>query len=230
VKGLLIAGLAALWAILLGMIKADLEDQDVCRWLARKLMYRATQSLPVDERDRWREELIRDLLDLKGRIAPLLWALSVYVQAGRWGRERGVPSRRDLLAMRVRLTWERLRSLTAKLARARSKQRHPSQNPTTAQQIVVTGIETKEAFGTATLEARLTGSAVGVASAASYGPPTVWVDQDDGPTGQPHLTYPAFLAWLRQERTNFEADIDRKVQAWRAEAWQEVEVVRQPRA
>jgi hypothetical protein len=129
VKGLLIAALAALGTILAGMVKADLEDEKVCRWLARKLVYRATECLPADERDRWREELIRDLLDLEGRVAPLWCALSVYLHAGRWGRERGVPSRWELLAVRARLAWQRLRDLATQRARARSKQRHPAFQP-----------------------------------------------------------------------------------------------------
>jgi len=40
VKGLLIAALTAFGALLAAMAKADLEDEQVCRWLARKLAYR----------------------------------------------------------------------------------------------------------------------------------------------------------------------------------------------
>ena len=39
-KGLLIAALTAFGALLAAMAKADLEDEQVCRWLARKLAYR----------------------------------------------------------------------------------------------------------------------------------------------------------------------------------------------
>ena len=216
-KGLLIAALAALGALLLGMAKADLEDEKVCRWLARKLMYRATECLPADERDRWREELIRDLLDLQGRIAPLGWALSVYLQAGRWGRERGVPSRREMLAMRVRLMWERLRSLTAKRALARSKQRHPASRPTM--------VETTQVVLTATAEATATirpAGLTGVSTTRSSGsaslrsPYDVYIPSVGGyRDGLMHLSDQEFVAWLAQERRTFEDDIDRTVQQWR---------------
>ena len=39
-KGLLIAALTAFGALLAAMAKADLEDEQVCRWLARKLAHR----------------------------------------------------------------------------------------------------------------------------------------------------------------------------------------------
>jgi hypothetical protein len=222
VKGWIIAGLAALGALLGGMVKADLEDEEVCRWLARKLVYRATQCLPADERDRWREELIRDLLDLKGRVPPLWWALSTWLQAGRWGRERGVPSRWEMLVIRVRLVWQRLRSLSQARSRALSKQPHPSRNPDTAQRIMAAAIDAKQVVGTATLEAGMTATVAGIGSTAAYGPPTVWVDQDDGPDGLPHLTYPGFLAWLRQERQGFEVGIDRKIAEYRRQRNQEL--------
>ena len=125
-EGWLIAGLATLGALLVGMVKADLEDEKVCRWLARTLVYRTTRHLPADERDRWREELIRDLLDLQGRVAPLLWAFSVYLQAGRWGRMRGMPSRWEVLVARTRAAWQRLRSLPQARVRARAQQLHPA--------------------------------------------------------------------------------------------------------
>lgn len=214
-KGLLIAALAALGALLVGMVKADLEDEKVCRWLARTLVYRATRHLPADERDRWREELIRDLLDLQGRVAPLLWAFSVYLQAGRWGRMRGMPSRWEVLVARTRAAWQRLRSLPLARARALSKQRHPSRNPDTAQQIMAAAIDTKQAVGTATLEAGMTATVAGIGRTAAYGPSTVWVDQDDGPGGLPHLTYAGFLAWLAEQRQGFEVDVDRKVEEYR---------------
>jgi len=210
VKGWLIAGLAALGTILVGMVKADLEDEKVCRWLARKLAYRTAQRLPADERDRWREELIRDLLDLEGRVAPLLWAFSVYLQAGRWGRMRGMPSRWEVLVARTRAAWQRLRSLPQARARALSKQWHPSRNPETAQQIMAAAINTKQAVGTATLEVGLTATAPGVGSTATYRP-TMDVSHD----GAPELTHTSFVVWLRQQRQDFEAHIDRRFEEYR---------------
>jgi hypothetical protein len=210
VKGLLIAALAALGALLLGMVKADLEDAKVCRWLARNLIYRATQCLPADERDRWREELIRDLLDLEGRVVPLGWALSVYLRAGRWGRERGVPSRWELLAVRVRLTWERLRSLTAKRSRARELnpasmsiqlQGDPAQVPPVA-------------FG-ADLVARSVTRSTGRAT-LGYSPSIPFAQYRKG---LPHLTDEEVVTLLSQSPQDFLAGLDRRVDEWRQERW-----------
>jgi hypothetical protein len=206
VKGLLITALAALGALLLGMVKADLEDEKVCRWLARKLAYRTAQRLPADERDRWREELIRDLLDLEGRVAPLLWALSTYLQAGRWGRERGVPSRSEMLVIRVRLAWYRLQSLSARRARALSKQHHPSRNRDTAQEIMATGIDVAEAVATAVIASGM----VAVGTTRSSGIANLgWRG------GMMHLSDHDFIRWLSQQRQAFEGDIDRQVEEYR---------------
>jgi hypothetical protein len=204
VKGWLIAGLAALGTILVGMVKADLEDEKVCRWLARKLVYRATQCLPADERDRWREELIRDLLDLEGRVPTLGWALSVYLQAGRWGRMRGMPSRWEVLVARTRAAWQRLRSLPPARARALSKQRHPSRNPDTAQQlqeIAAASIDAAVAVPAATV----TGSANLKLLPELY---EIWAGQYRA--GRMHLTHQEFVAWLSQQRQAFENDIDQR--------------------
>jgi hypothetical protein len=108
------------------MVKADLEDDKVCRWLARHLICRAASRLPCDERARWREESIQNAFDLPGRLPPLLWALDTYVRAGRWGRMRGAPSRSQVLLARIRAAWQRLRSLPTAQARARTQQLHPA--------------------------------------------------------------------------------------------------------
>ena len=105
--GWLVAALAVLGADLLAVVKADLEDAAVCRWLARQMVYRAADHLPRGEPARWREESIRDLLDLPGRLPPLLWALDIYARSRSWGRERGVPSRWQVLVVRVREAWHR---------------------------------------------------------------------------------------------------------------------------
>jgi hypothetical protein len=107
IVGLVVALAGVVWAV----AKADLEDPDLYRWLARKLIYRAALRLPRGERARWREESMRDVLDLPGRPPPLWWALDTYVRSGRWGRERGAPSRWQALVARLRAAWQRLRSL-----------------------------------------------------------------------------------------------------------------------
>ena len=205
-KGLLIAALAALGALLGGMVKADLEDEKVCRWLARKLVYRATQCLPADERDRWREELIRDLLDLEGRVAPLLWAFSVYLQAGRWGRMRGMPSRWEVLVARTRAAWQRLRSLP--LARARSKERHPASSTRAQAQV-----EVAQVVATATMTARGITRSTGSAT-LGYSLETAFTRYRKS---LPHLSDEEVVTLLSQSRHEFEADLDRKIARFRRE-------------
>jgi hypothetical protein len=130
VIGWLAAAITVLGAVLLAVVKADLEDAAVCRWLARQMVYRAADHLPRGERARWREESIRDLLDLPGRLPPLLWALDTYARSRSWGRERGAPSHWQVLVARVREAWHRLRSLQQQRSIARqkalSKELHPS--------------------------------------------------------------------------------------------------------
>jgi hypothetical protein len=209
VNGWLIAALAAVGTILAGMVKADLEDAKVCRWLARKLAYRATDRLPADERARWREELIRDLLDLEGRLAPLGWALSVYWQAGRWGRERGVPTRWELLAARVRLEWQRLRSLTTQRALARSKERHPAYKGDPAQQIMTTAIDAAVSTTMAAVSTTRTSTTATLGVRRGVWLPISFQHVD------PLQSHQDFLAWLREQRQAFEDDLDRKVEEYR---------------
>jgi hypothetical protein len=123
----LIVGLTlALGGVVWAVAKADLEDPDLYRWLTRKLVYRAALRLPRGERARWRAEAMQNVLDLSGRLPPLLWALDTYARSGSWGRQRGAPSRWQVLVARVRTAWHRLRSLPEEWARARSKERHPA--------------------------------------------------------------------------------------------------------
>jgi hypothetical protein len=123
---LLVGLVLALGGVVWAVAKADLEDPDLYRWLTRKLVNRAALRLPRGERARWREQSMRDVLDLPGRLLPLWWALDTYAKSGRWGRERGVPSRWEVLMARVRAAWQRLRSLPEEWAKARSKERHPA--------------------------------------------------------------------------------------------------------
>jgi hypothetical protein len=122
IVGLVLALGGVVWAV----AKADLEDPDLYRWLTRKLVYRAALRLPRGERARWREEAMQNVLDLPGRLPPLLWALDTYARSGSWGRQRGAPSHWQVLVARVRTAWHRLRSLPEEWARARSKERHPA--------------------------------------------------------------------------------------------------------
>jgi hypothetical protein len=212
-SGWLIAILATLGTLLFGVVKADLEDAKVCRWLARHLIYRAAERLPRGERARWREEAISDTLALPpGRLPPLLWALDMYRRSGSWAQTRGAPSRWELLVDRIRAAQEWLRSLPQARTRSReeSKQHHPSRNQETAQQIMAAGINSKQAVGTATLEVGLTATAAGIGSTATYRP-TVDVSHD----GAPYLTHTSFVVWLRQQRQDFEAHIDRRFEEYR---------------
>ena len=123
----LIVGLTlALGGVVWAVAKADLEDPDLYRWLTRKLVYRAALRLPRGERARWRAEAMQNVLDLPGRLPPLLWALDTYARSGSWGRQRGAPSRWQVLVALVQTAWHRLRSLPEEWARARSKERHPA--------------------------------------------------------------------------------------------------------
>jgi hypothetical protein len=122
IVGLILALGGVVWAV----AKADLEDPDLYRWLTRKLVYRAALRLPRGERARWRAEAMQNVLDLPGRLPPLLWALDTYARSGSWGRQRGAPSHWQVLVARVRTAWHRLRSLPEEWARARSKERHPA--------------------------------------------------------------------------------------------------------
>jgi hypothetical protein len=119
----LIVGLVlALGGILWAVAKADLEDPDLYRWLTRKLVYRAALRLPRGERARWRSKAMQNVLDLPGRLPPLLWALDTYARSGSWGRERGAPSRWQAMVARVRAGLHRLRSLLEEGMVARGKE------------------------------------------------------------------------------------------------------------
>jgi hypothetical protein len=201
-KGWLLGALVALLGVGLAALKADLQDSSVCQWLARKLIYRAAQRLPEEERARWREEWIRHYLDVPGRLLPLVRALGIFCRAGSWGRMlRGAPSPSQALVARVRAAWLWLRSLPTARARALSKQRHPSVRALaeTAQvaavafdaQLVASG--TTRSGGSATLAA-----------------PRAWWEG----RGMVHLSDADFIAWLAQERQQFEDDMDRKIEAW----------------
>jgi hypothetical protein len=210
VKGWLIGALLALGGVALAALKADLQDSTVCQWLARKLIYRAAQRLrlPQEERDRWREEWIRHELDVPGRLLPLIRALDIFCRAGSWGRMlRGAPSPSQALAARVRAAWLWLRSLPTARARARereeqrqlialSKQMHPS-----------TRARAEAAQATAVALDATAWRAAAYAGILTIG---------SAPSGRgmPHLSDADFIAWLAQERQQFEDDVDRKIEAW----------------
>jgi hypothetical protein len=195
-SGWLIALLATLGTLLFGVVKADLEDAKVCRWLARHLIYRAAERLPRGERARWREEAISDTLALPpGRLPPLLWALDVYRRSGSWAQTRGAPSRWEILVDRIRAAQEWLRSLPHAQTRSReeSKQHHPSRNPDTAQEIMATAINGAEAVTMVS----------GQTSVFKSHALELAVAQAD------------FEAWLRKQRQDFEAHIDQQVVEFR---------------
>jgi hypothetical protein len=218
----LIAILTVLGALLLAMVKADLEDAKVCRWLARQLIYRAALRLPRGERARWREESIRDALDLPGRLPPLLWALDIYVRSGSWGRMRGAPSRSQALIARIRAAWQRLRSGPEPQA----QELHPGP------------IQVQAQAGTAQVRAvALDASLVASGTTRSTGsvnlgsPRKVRVAFGGWRDGLMHLSDEDFIGWLAQQRQDFEDDLDRQAEAWRqVKAWRQAEAWRQRRA
>jgi hypothetical protein len=219
-KGWLIGAAVALGGVGLAVLKADLEDSTVCQWLARKLIYQAAQRLPEKERARWREEWIRHDLDVPGRLLPLVRALDIFFRAGNWGRMlRGAPSRSQVLVARVRAAWLWLRSLPTARARARerarerqvrelSKQLHPT-NRVRAQ------AEAAQATAVA-LDAHLVASgATRSGGSATLGHPRkVRVAFGGWRDGMMHLSDADFVAWLAEERQQFEDHLDRKVEAW----------------
>jgi hypothetical protein len=103
--------LGVLVAVGLPVLVADLNDVDVCHWLARQLIRRAAQRLPRRDHLRWEEEWLRHSNDVPGRLLPLARALRIFIRAGSWGRIlRGSPSPSEMLRARVRAAWQRLRS------------------------------------------------------------------------------------------------------------------------
>ncbi|HWD44672.1 MAG TPA: hypothetical protein VHM23_13350 [Actinomycetota bacterium] len=195
--GLLIATIAAGGALLLGLVKADLEDAAVCRWLARKLVYRAALRLPRGERARWRDESLQNVLDLPGRLPPLLWALDIYVKSGRWGRMRGALSRWQVLLARVRAAWQRLRTLPQARARALSKQPGWAFDLNRAARQALQ-VEAESAHG----------AAVALDAVVAV---NTWIANPRPPRdGKMHLSHQEFIAWLAQERQDFEDKIDRR--------------------
>jgi hypothetical protein len=168
----------------------------------------AARHLPDDERDRWRDEGVQNILDLPGRIPPLVWALDTYVKAGRWGQMRGAPSRWQMLMARTRAAWQRLRSLLQGRARARAQQLHPASIQVQAQPARVT-VMAFDAQIVASGTTRSAGSANLKPSARDVVPLPGWRD------GMMHLSDADFVAWLSHQRQAFEDDIDRKIKEWR---------------
>jgi hypothetical protein len=195
----IVGALVALGGLVFTVAKADLEDVDVYRWLARKLIDRAAQRLPHGERDRWRDESTQNVLDLPGRLPPVFWALDTYMRSGSWGRMRGAPSRWQVLIARVRAAWLWLRSLPTARARARERQvqtgpkRLPPSIRVQADAAQVAAVAFTTRSGSATLA----------------GPRRWWEGR-----GMMHLSDAEFIAWLAQERQQFEDDVDQKVEAW----------------
>jgi hypothetical protein len=217
----------AVIAVVMVAAKADLEDADVYRWLTRKLVYRAALRLPRGERARWRAEAMQNVLDLPGRLPPLLWALDIYARSGRWGRERGAPSRWQVLVARVRAAWQWLRSLPGARSRGLSKELSRQLHPSRSARPQVEQAQPIRVVRTVSLDAVLA-AATGTADEATVDqlPPRLWTTSAGWRDGLPHLSDREFVIWLAQERQGFDDDLDRRVEAWRqskacrqAEAW-----------
>jgi hypothetical protein len=187
--------------------KADLEDADVYRWVARRLVYRAALRLPRGERARWREEAEAHLLDLPGRLLPLWWALDTYWHSGSWGRARGAPSRLQALIGQVRAAGQRLRSLPAGLLRARPRRYFPSRTPDWAplQPLSTTRAVPLDSGLVDLLAAERALLLPGFHVARVE--PAFTLDED--------LSAATFARQLRQQRRDFEADLDRRTEQYR---------------
>jgi len=97
-------------AIGLPVLLADLNDVNVCQWLATRLIRCAALRLPKRDRSRWEEEWLRHNEDVPGRLLPLARALKIFFRAGSWGRIlRGSPSVSQTLRARMRAAWQKLR-------------------------------------------------------------------------------------------------------------------------
>jgi hypothetical protein len=208
VTGWLIAILTALGALLLGLVKADLEDAAVCRWLARHLIFRAALRLPRGERARWRAESLQNVLDLPGRLPPLLWALDIYVKSGNWGRMRGAPSRWQMLMLRIRVGLARRRARRAARAMGLSKPRHPAYDRARAPALQVQA-EPAHARAVA-LDAVVMANGLRVTFPGDplQPRPATWFTVPERRPGMPHLSDEEFVAWLAQERRDFHDKID----------------------
>jgi hypothetical protein len=214
----LIVGLTlALGGVVWAVAKADLEDPDLYRWLTRKLVYRAALRLPRGERARWREETMQNVLDLPGRLPPLLWALDTYARSGRWGRMRGAPSRWQALVARTRAAWQSRRSLQEarererlKALKALSRQLHPSTRARVE-------VEAEPAHAVAAaLDATVALNPASVVSDARIGIPQVRVagssflsKQDKEFLARVDAESEVFLAGLAEQRRDFESRINR---------------------
>jgi hypothetical protein len=221
VSAWLVASLTLLGAILLGIVKADLEDEAVCRWLARKLIYRAALRLPRRERARWREESMRDVLDLPGRLPPLVWALDIYIKAGRWGQLRGGRSRWQALIDRIRAVDEVLSAEAERRAwkvwmRLRAKRREPT--VLTPSELVEAAAEFLEVKNLPLPPGQLAASGMTRSSgtATLERDSEVWALVDEARNRRRLHPDDVFDAWLAMQRREFEASIDRRVQ----EYWQ----------
>jgi hypothetical protein len=206
-----VTALIALGGVVVAVAKADLEDPDVYRWLARRLVYRAALHLPRGERARWREQAMGDVLALPGRLPPLLWAVDTYVKAGSWGRTRGAPSRWQALMARIRVAWQWLRP----------RPQSPAQPPSPSSVVVVKAEEARARV--MALDAQLAASGTTRSGGSATLSPTreTWATFDNWRYRRIDLDT-QFVAWLAQERRAFEDDIDRKVEGYRRARDQEL--------
>lgn len=200
-KAAVLSGLMALVGFGLVLAKADLQDAAVCKWLAQRLIHRAAQRLPRGERARWEEEWLRHDLDVPGRLPPIARAVAIFVRAGGWGRMlRDAPPRSQVLIARLRAAWVWLRSLPL------------SERPGPA---VQARAEVADAVGVAgAVSAVLRSGTIG--HGIDFVPRSaVWYVLPSRQAGLPHLSDEEFVAWLAQQRQDFEDAADRKM----AEYW-----------
>lgn len=181
-----------LW--LLGAIAVPLilgEATDVAPWVAKRLVRWAAGRIPERERPRWEEEWLGELEEVPGRLSKLAWALwhlPILRGAGEMGRLLGAPPVTEVVRARLRAAWQRLRYRPK--APAQKPEREPALGP---------------ADGSVVVEALATMS-------TAIGKDRLRLFRRDGGRvdGMPYLSDEEFIAWLAEERKDFDAYIDRK--------------------
>lgn len=185
-------------AVLLPLLLSEFTD--LSPWMAKSLIRRAARRIPEQERPRWEEEWLEELASKPGRLWKLLWALwslPLLRGPGEMGRLLGAPPVSEVVRARLRAAWQRLR--------LRPKAQQPNPEPVLAQAEVAQTIALAADAIVVRVTTRSTGS-------ASLGKPRLalrtrhWTEAD----GMPHLSDKEFIAWLAQQRQEFEDYIDQK--------------------
>jgi len=189
-------------AILLPLLLSEFTE--VSPWLAKALIRRGARRIPEQERPRWEAEWLEELASKPGRLWKLLWALwSLPLLRGprEMGRLLGAPPVSEVVRARLRAAWQRLRF--------RPKASPQDQATAAGPEPAAVKVELSDAAlvvdALAVSTTRSTGS-------GSLGKPrsALRIDRWWEADGLPHLSNKEFIAWLAQQRQEFEDYIDQK--------------------